>query len=207
VQGEFRRFKWIVMLITLGIYYLTPWLRWDRGPYAPDQAVLDRSRQSPLLFLLHRNLAAGILLRRGPAGHGGLGLFPVTSAVGRAWCGYTCPQTVWVDLFSSSNAPSKATAMPASNSTRHLGRLRQGLEAVAKHAIWMVIGSLTGGAWIFYFADAPKLLMDFVTVRPPRRLYHRRHPDRHHLCFRRADARAGLHLYVPVAAHPGGDAG
>ncbi len=28
------------MLITLGIYYLTPFLRWDRGPYAPDQAVL-----------------------------------------------------------------------------------------------------------------------------------------------------------------------
>jgi len=30
-EGGFRRFKWIVMLITLGIYYLTPWLRWDRG--------------------------------------------------------------------------------------------------------------------------------------------------------------------------------
>ena len=39
-EGRFRRFKWLVMLITLGIYYLTPWIRWDRGPYAPDQAVL-----------------------------------------------------------------------------------------------------------------------------------------------------------------------
>ena len=29
----------------------------------------------------------------------GFGLFLVTSTVGRAWCGYTCPQTVWVDLF------------------------------------------------------------------------------------------------------------
>ncbi|MGO8609971.1 4Fe-4S binding protein, partial [Rhizobium johnstonii] len=29
----------------------------------------------------------------------GFGLFLVTSAVGRAWCGYACPQTVWVDLF------------------------------------------------------------------------------------------------------------
>jgi polyferredoxin len=29
----------------------------------------------------------------------GFGLFLITSAVGRAWCGYTCPQTVWVDLF------------------------------------------------------------------------------------------------------------
>ena len=29
----------------------------------------------------------------------GVGLFLVTSAVGRAWCGYACPQTVWTDLF------------------------------------------------------------------------------------------------------------
>ena len=34
--GTFRKVKWIVMAITLAIYYLTPWLRWDRGPYAPD---------------------------------------------------------------------------------------------------------------------------------------------------------------------------
>ena len=39
-SGRFRRFKWLVMLITLTIYYVTPWIRWDRGPGAPDQAVL-----------------------------------------------------------------------------------------------------------------------------------------------------------------------
>ncbi len=33
--GAFRQVKWIVMAITLTIYYVTPWLRWDRGPYAP----------------------------------------------------------------------------------------------------------------------------------------------------------------------------
>ncbi|HEX2793359.1 MAG TPA: cytochrome c oxidase accessory protein CcoG, partial [Croceicoccus sp.] len=40
IDGPFRRFKWALMAITLTIYYGTPWLRWDRGPYAPDQAVL-----------------------------------------------------------------------------------------------------------------------------------------------------------------------
>ncbi|MBI3113866.1 MAG: 4Fe-4S binding protein, partial [Rhodospirillales bacterium] len=28
-----------------------------------------------------------------------IGLFLITSLVGRAWCGYMCPQTVWTDLF------------------------------------------------------------------------------------------------------------
>ena len=39
-KGFFRRLKWIVMAVTLTIYYLTPWLRWDRGPRVPNQAVL-----------------------------------------------------------------------------------------------------------------------------------------------------------------------
>jgi len=39
-EGRFRRFKWLVMLATLSIYYLPPWIRWDKGAHAPDQAVL-----------------------------------------------------------------------------------------------------------------------------------------------------------------------
>ena len=31
---------------------------------------------------------------------------------------------------------------------------------VTKHAIWLAIAVATGGAWIFYFADAPTLLVD-----------------------------------------------
>ena len=36
VSGYFRRLKWWIMAVTLGIYYLTPWLRWDRGEALPD---------------------------------------------------------------------------------------------------------------------------------------------------------------------------
>ena len=40
VFGTYRRVKWAVLAITLGIYYLLPFVRWDRGPNAPSQAVL-----------------------------------------------------------------------------------------------------------------------------------------------------------------------
>lgn len=40
VSGLVRRIKWAVLILCLGLYYLVPWLRWDRGPGAPDQAVL-----------------------------------------------------------------------------------------------------------------------------------------------------------------------
>ena len=40
MHGTFRRIKWAVLVVTLGIYYLLPFVRWDRGPNAPSQAVL-----------------------------------------------------------------------------------------------------------------------------------------------------------------------
>ncbi|HEX2148392.1 MAG TPA: cytochrome c oxidase accessory protein CcoG [Pseudorhizobium sp.] len=162
-EGRFRRFKWLVMLITLGIYYLTPWIRWDRGPYAPDQAVLvDLANRRFYFFFIEIwpqefFFVAGLLVMAG------FGLFLVTSAVGRAWCGYACPQTVWVDLFlvverwveGDRNARMKLDAGPWT-----LEKIRK---RVLKHAVWLAIAVGTGGAWIFYFADAPTLAYDFVT--------------------------------------------
>lgn len=50
VHGTFRNLKWIVMVLTLGFYYLVPWLRWDRGPTLPDQAVLIDFADQRLFF-------------------------------------------------------------------------------------------------------------------------------------------------------------
>jgi polyferredoxin len=98
-EGFYRRLKWIVMAVTLGIYWITPWIRWDRGPYAPDQAVLvDLDSRRFYFFFIEIwpqefYYVAGLLIMAG------LGLFLVTSVAGRVWCGYTCPQTVWTDLY------------------------------------------------------------------------------------------------------------
>jgi len=166
-SGSFRRFKWLMMLITLGIYYITPWLRWDRGPYAPDQMVLVDLENRRFFFAFIEIWPQEFYYVAGMLVMAGIGLFLVTSTVGRAWCGYACPQTVWVDLFlvveraieGDRNARIKLDAAPWS-----LGKISK---RVAKHATWILIGVLTGGAWIFYFADAPTLLNDFIRLEAP----------------------------------------
>ena len=40
VSGRWRTIKWSVLVLLLGIYYAEPWLRWERGPSAPSQAIL-----------------------------------------------------------------------------------------------------------------------------------------------------------------------
>lgn len=157
VDGTYRRLKWAVMIATLAIYYATPWLRWDRGPYAPDQAVLvDLAHRRFYMFAIeiwpHEfYFVAGLLIMAG------IGLFLVTSAVGRAWCGYACPQTVWTDLFVHVERAIEGDR----NAQFRLDRARWGpaklVKRASKHIIWLLIAALTGGAWIFYFADAPTL--------------------------------------------------
>ena len=40
VHGTFRRIKWALMAVCLGVYYFLPFVRWNRGLAAPSQAVL-----------------------------------------------------------------------------------------------------------------------------------------------------------------------
>jgi len=163
VRGRFRNLKWIVMAVTLGIYYLTPWIRWDRGPNLPDQAVLiDLAHRRFFFFWIeiwpHEfYFVAGLLIMAG------LGLFLFTSALGRVWCGYACPQTVWTDLFYAVERWIEGDRNARLRLWRQDVTFRKVRLRAAKYAVWLSIALATGGAWVFYFADAPALLRDLVT--------------------------------------------
>ncbi|MEM9783294.1 MAG: cytochrome c oxidase accessory protein CcoG [Pseudomonadota bacterium] len=167
VNGFFRRLKWWIMGLCLAVYYITPWLRWERGPDMPDQAVLvDLAGRRFFFFFIEIwptefYYVAGLLIMAG------LGLFLFTAVLGRVWCGYACPQTVWTDLFThverwidgDRNAQIRLWNAPWSAL-----KLRK---RTIKWSIWFLIALATGGAWIFYFADAPALAYGFVTGEAP----------------------------------------
>jgi cytochrome c oxidase accessory protein FixG len=157
VHGKFRALKWVGMAVMLGVYYLLPWVRWDRGPNIPDQAVLvDLARERFYFFWIEIwpqevYYITGLLILAS------LLLFLVTALFGRVWCGYACPQTVWTDLFimverlveGDRNERIRLQKSPWSS-----GKI---LKRTVKHSIWLMIAAATGGAWIFYFHDAPTL--------------------------------------------------
>ena len=163
VKGAFRSLKWWLMAAMLGVYYITPWLRWDRGPNLPDQAVLlDLAHRRFFFFMVeiwpHEfYFVAGLLIMAG------LGLFLFTSAAGRVWCGYACPQTVWTDLFILVERWVEGDR----NARIRLHRQKWDGEKIRKRAVkwtaWFLIALATGGAWVFYFTDAPTLARDLIT--------------------------------------------
>lgn len=167
VNGRFRRLKWWIMGITLGIYYVTPWLRWDRGPGAPDQAVLIDFPARRFYFFFIEIWPQEVYYITGLLILAALGLFLVTTVVGRAWCGYSCPQTVWTGLFVWVERwieGDRAARIRLDKAPLGASKIAKRL---VKFAAWLVIALLTGGAWIFYYADAPTLAVSLVTLEAP----------------------------------------
>ena len=167
VSGLFRRLKWWIMIVTLGIYYLTPWIRWDRGVSLPDQAVLiDLANRRFYFFWIeiwpHEFYFVGGLLVMA-----GLGLFLFTSALGRVWCGYTCPQTVWTDLFILVERWIEGDRNARVRLYHAKWDLRKWRLQLSKWIAWLLISIATGGAWVFYFTDAPTLAQDLITFSAP----------------------------------------
>ena len=92
VAGMFRNIKWAFLATLLAIYYLLPWIRWDRGPVAPDQAVLfDIASRRFYFFGIEvwpQEVYILVAILIGAA----FGLFFVTSLIGRAWCAWGCDE-------------------------------------------------------------------------------------------------------------------
>ena len=192
------------MAVTLGIYYALPWLRWHRGPDLPDQAVLLDMANNRFFFFFLEIWPQEFYFITGLLVLAALTLFLITSVAGRVWCGYTCPQTVWTDLMivverfwqGDRNARMRLDKEPLGAGQA----LQEGHDAplLARHRL----------------GDRRRLRVLFprrahAGHRAPRRhgAGHRlslpRHLHADDLRARRHRPRAGLHLHVPLAAHPG----
>jgi cytochrome c oxidase accessory protein FixG len=162
VTGRIRRIKWAVLLLTVSVYYVTPFLRWNRGSNVPDQAVLLDFAHGRLYLGFVEIWPQDLYLITGLMILAAAILILVNALAGRLWCGFACPQTVWTDLFLlverliEGDRRQRLKQIGAPLTARRTGQL------AAKHAVWILISLGTGGTLIFYFTDAPELVRGLV---------------------------------------------
>ncbi|HET9161801.1 MAG TPA: cytochrome c oxidase accessory protein CcoG [Caulobacteraceae bacterium] len=166
-HGRWRNIKWAVLVATLAVYYVTPWIRWHRPEGAAQQAVLVDLTGGRFYFFFIQLWPQEFYYVTALLVIAALALFLTTALFGRLWCGYACPQTVWTDLFivverafeGDRNARMRLDQAPWS--------FDKAWRKIGKHLVWIGIAFGTGGAWIFYFRDAPTLLREFWTLKAP----------------------------------------
>jgi cytochrome c oxidase accessory protein FixG len=167
IWGTYRRLKWIVLFVALGVYYILPFVRWNRGPDEPSQAVLIDIAHSRFYAFFIELWPQEVYYFTGLLILAALILFLSNALFGRVWCGYACPQTVWTDLFLwverhiEGDRRDRIRLDAAPLTTDKI------IKRVAKHSAWLIIALMTGGAAVLYFMDAPTLLYQFATFKAP----------------------------------------
>lgn len=160
ITGYYRNIKDCVLLLLLSIYFGGSWLRWERGTHYPNQALyIDLPGRRGYFFGIEiwpdeTYYLTGALIMAA------LGLFFFTSLFGRLWCGYTCPHTVFVDLFVKiehffQGDRNQRMRLDQSPMTRE-----KLTKKISTHLAWLLLSFAFAFGWVAYFYDAPTLFYD-----------------------------------------------
>ncbi len=153
VQGVFQKWRWIMVWLTQAIFYGLCWLPWNGRPAVLFD--LDSRRFYLFDFILwpQDTIYLAILLVLSA-----LALFLFTAVAGRLWCGYTCPQTVYTEIFLwfeklfEGERPQRMKLDAAPWTTEKM------LRKVGKHSVWLLFSLWTGLTFVGYFTPIADLL-------------------------------------------------
>ncbi|MEZ8989469.1 cytochrome c oxidase accessory protein CcoG [Vibrio breoganii] len=158
-KGVFQKLRRYGAWFLLLLFALVPWI-----PYGERQAILlDIGQQQFNFFgttLYPQDLTLLALLFMIAA----FGLFFITTFLGRVWCGYLCPQTVWTFMYiwfeekleGAANKRKKQDSQPLTAALA--------LRKTLKHLAWFTIALFTGLTFVGYFVPTNELWLDFFTL-------------------------------------------
>jgi cytochrome c oxidase accessory protein FixG len=159
VKGWFATWRWVFVWLTQLLFYGLPWLQWGGR-----QAVLfDLEAQRFYIFglLLYPQdlifLAALLVLSA-------LALFFFTAVAGRLWCGYTCPQTVYTEIFMWAERKIEGDRIARMRLDQAPWGVNKILRKGAKQGVWLAIALITGFSFVGYFTPIRELAAAAVAL-------------------------------------------
>jgi cytochrome c oxidase accessory protein FixG len=157
IFGYFAKWRWLMIWLTQIFFYGAPWLEWGQR-----QALLfDLPAKRFYIFnlvLYPQDLIylTGILIISA------LSLFLFTAIAGRLWCGYTCPQTVYTEIFlwiERQIEGDRAKRMKLDAAPMSLAKFSR---KFAKHFVWIAFAAWTGFTFVGYFTPIRELGNDII---------------------------------------------
>jgi cytochrome c oxidase accessory protein FixG len=152
VKGTFTRWRTVAGVILTAVYVLLPWIQIKGNP----AVFLDVANRQFHFFGLHfvaQDLWLGFFLITGL----GFSLFYVTSVLGRIWCGWACPQTVFLDIIRrierwiEGDAPRRRQLDSEPSSPSKI------VKRIAKHTFFAVFALALAHVFLSYFVSLPQV--------------------------------------------------
>lgn len=159
ISGLFTSWRWCFVWLTQAVFFGLCWVPWNER-----QAVLfDLDARRFYLFDLvlwpQDTIYLAVLLILSA-----LALFLFTTVAGRLWCGYSCPQTVYTEIFLwmekiiEGERPQRIKLDAAPWSARKV-RIK-----AAKHGAWIAFSLWTGVTFVGYFTPIRDLMAEVATL-------------------------------------------
>ena len=153
VRGRFTRWRRISALFLIGIYILLPWIPVNGYP-AVFLDVMERRFHLFGLTLASQDVWLLFFFVSGLA----FLLFYITAFVGRVWCGWACPQTVFLEhvfrrferwIEGDSTARKKLDVRPWGGD--------KVFKRVLKHTLFVLLAAAITHIFLAYFISIPQL--------------------------------------------------
>lgn len=170
VEGRFRNAKTAILVFAYAVFFLLPWVRWERA-VGPDQAILfdipgrryymfDLVMHAQDIFWLTALLFLAAVL-----------LFFVTTLFGRVFCGYFCFQTLWTDAFRFFEKFIQGDRVARLRLDKQPWNAEKLLKKGLTHLSWLMLALWTGISFALYWGDAFELTTAFFTGTAPSAMY------------------------------------
>jgi len=159
VSGFFQKLRQRMNLVYFAFFALLPWIQFNG-----HQAVLfDIESQRFTIFGLtlwpqDLTLLAWLFIL------GAFLLFFVTAFLGRVWCGYMCPQTVWTFIFIWFEEKIEGTANKRKKLDSQKMDFNKFWRKTLKHTSWVLFSLFTAMTFVGYFAPMREVFIDVFTL-------------------------------------------
>ena len=158
VSGWFSRWRWAMVFATQLVFYGLPWLSInDRQAMLFDLASRRFYIFNLVLYPQDLIYLTGLLVISA------LSLFLFTAVAGRLWCGYTCPQTVYTEIFMWVERKIEGDRIVRMRLDKSPWGLNKIWRKSAKQAVWIAIGLWTGFTFVGYFTPVRELAGEVLT--------------------------------------------
>ncbi|KAA1170987.1 cytochrome c oxidase accessory protein CcoG [Marinobacter salinexigens] len=159
-QGVFRRLRIIGGSLLFTLFFGTAWLSWgDRQAVLWDLSDKKFHVFGSTFWPQDLVLLSAILMICA------FGLFFITVVAGRVWCGYTCPQSVWMWVFMWAERVAEGDRNQRKKLDQASFSVSKLYKRVVKHGLWLAISLATALTFVGYFTPIRELLPDLVTLQ------------------------------------------